>query len=112
MLPAMRTVHAVAVVACATAVLAGCSAKVNVNTDRTISKTSLEKGVSDQLTKAVGRSPDSVECPDPLTAKVGETTRCVLTGDGVRYGVTVTITAVDGSDYRYRAQVDNQPLPG
>jgi len=69
----------------------------------------LEQGISDALTKTVGRKPDAVACPGPVKAKIGETTRCELTGDGVKYGVTATITSNDNGKYQYSVKVDDRP---
>ena len=96
---------------CAGAALAGCSASVTLTTEPTIDKATLEKGITDTLTKKVGQRPDAVECPIALKVKVGETTRCALTANGVRYGVTATITSVQGANYHYDVQVDDQRLP-
>ncbi|RZT88913.1 uncharacterized protein DUF4333 [Pseudonocardia sediminis] len=63
------------------------------------------RSVSDQLTKVVGRSPDSVTCPN-LLAKVGTAIRCELVDGADRYGVTVT--SVEGTDVAFDIKVDDQ----
>ena len=64
----------------------------------------------DALEEQVGSRPD-ITCPDDLEAKVGATTRCVLTAgdDPTEYGVQVTVTSVDGDDARFDVAVDEQP---
>jgi hypothetical protein len=55
--------------------------------------------------------PSDVSCPDELPAEVGAELRCVLTpeGDPLQYGVTVTVTAVDGNVLDLDVQVDDEP---
>lgn len=104
-----RTAGAVAVATSfAGFLLAGCS--VSGAPPASIDKPNLEKGITDTLTRQVGRKPDSVTCPGPLKAEVGQSERCVLVGDGVRYGVTATITSYQNGDAKYDVKVDQQPL--
>jgi hypothetical protein len=95
---------------CAGLMLAGCSAHASVNSDPSIDKATLEQGISDTLTKKVGRKPDSVTCPGPLKAKAGQSERCVLVGDGTRYGLTATIASYENGHAHYDVQVDQQPM--
>jgi hypothetical protein len=107
----LRTARTVALVAsCAGFLLAGCSAQVSVNTTPTVDKATLEQGITTTLTKQVGRKPDSVTCPGPLKAQVGQSEKCVLVGDGTRYGVTATITSYQNGDAQYDVKVDQQPM--
>ena len=64
----------------------------------------------DALEEQVGARPDIV-CPDDLEAEVGAETRCTLTAgdDPAEYGVTVTVTAVDGGDAEFDVVVDEAP---
>lgn len=106
-----RTARAVALAAgCAGFLLAGCSAQVSVNTNPSIDKATLEQGISDTLARQVGHKPDSVTCPGPLAAKVGQSERCVLAAGGTRYGVTATISSYQNGDAHYDVQVDQQPM--
>jgi hypothetical protein len=68
-------------------------------------------GAADALEEEVGIRPE-VSCPDDLDAEVGAEARCTLTapGDPTEYGVTVTVTSVDGDDARFDVQVDDEPL--
>ncbi|NKQ56465.1 DUF4333 domain-containing protein [Amycolatopsis sp. K13G38] len=85
--------------------LFGCSSKGD-----TVAKDTLEQGITDTLTKAVGQRPDKVECPGPIKAEAGQTMRCVLTAGSTRYGLSATITSYENGTAHYRAQVDQQPM--
>lgn len=74
-----------------------------------VAKDDVAKEISEQLTQEVGRAPDSVSCPTDLKGEVGATVRCKLEGDGETYGVTATVTKVDGSDVRFDIKVDDEP---
>jgi len=62
------------------------------------------------LEHKIGIRPD-ISCPKDLAAKVGAKTRCTLTapGDSTKYGVTVTVTSVDGESPDLKVQVDQEP---
>ncbi len=64
----------------------------------------------DSLEEQAGTRPD-ITCPDELPAEVGSEMRCTLTvdGDPAEYGVTVTITSVDGDTAAFDVVVDDQP---
>ncbi len=70
----------------------------------------LSASVKAGLTEDVGQEPDEVTCPDDLAAEVGATTRCTLTHEGTSYGVTVTVTEVDGDDVDFDIEVDDEPM--
>ena len=59
----------------------------------------------------VGFRPD-VSCPDDLEAEVGAETRCTLSveGDSKEYGVTVTVTSVEGDTANFDVKVDDEPV--
>ena len=67
-------------------------------------------GAEDALEAEVGARPD-VSCPDDLDAEVGAEARCTLTvdGDDKEYGVTVTVTSVEGDTANFDVQVDEEP---
>ena len=67
----------------------------------------------DALEAEVGSRPE-ISCPEDVEAKVGAETPCVLTAgdDPAEYGVTITVTAVDGSDAEFDIVVDEQPTGG
>ena len=62
------------------------------------------------LEKQVGTRPN-ISCPHDLEAKVGATTRCTLTADGLdgTYGVTVRVRSVQGGKANFDVTVDAQP---
>jgi len=69
------------------------------------------ESAEDALEEQIGARPD-ITCPDDVEAKVGEETRCTLTGgdDPTEYGVTVTVTSVEGDNATFDVEVDNEPL--
>lgn len=68
-------------------------------------------GAEDALEAEVGARPN-VDCPDDLEAEVGAETRCTLsvTGDDQEYGVTVTVTSVEGDTANFDVEVDEEPI--
>ena len=83
--------------------LAGCdSTKVAAAT--------VAKAAEDALQQQVGTRPD-VSCPHDLPAKVGATTRCTLTAEGLdgTYGITVTVRSVENGKAHFDVKVDDQP---
>ena len=67
--------------------------------------------VADQLEEQAGSRPN-VDCPEEIPAEVGSEVRCTLSVDGEpdEYGVTVTITSVEGDTAEYEAEVDSEPM--
>ncbi len=74
-----------------------------------VSTGDLEQEVSDQLEAEVGEAPDSIDCPDPLPAEVGAEVRCTLTDADTSFGLTLTVTEVDGEDVAFDILVDDAP---
>jgi uncharacterized alkaline shock family protein YloU len=109
----MRTSQGASIAAAALVLagLAGCSASVSTGTPQ-VTAEDVAQQVSDSLGESVGVPPEKVECPEGLDAEVDAQIRCVLTDQGVEYGVTVTVTAVDGTDVDFNALVDDGPLSG
>ena len=99
----MKAIAAVAGAAGIILVGSACSSEMAVDKD------ALAKEVSSQLASEVGHEPESVTCPEDLTGKVGATTTCTLSDAGESYGVTVTVTSVDGSDVKFDMKVDEAP---
>jgi Domain of unknown function (DUF4333) len=65
----------------------------------------------DALEEQLGVRQD-VSCPDDLEAEEGAETRCVLTtagDDPIQFGVTVTVTSVDGDTVNFDIEVDDEP---
>jgi hypothetical protein len=83
--------------------LAACGSSV-VTAEETATK------AEDALEAQIGTRPE-ISCPDDLEAEEGAETRCVLTagGDPTEYGVTVTVTSVDGDTVNFDVQVDEEP---
>ena len=83
-------------------VVVGCGAG-----EKVLPKEDVEKGSRDALTKAVGKAPQSVSCPEDLDAKVGASERCTLTDDqGNKLGMTVSVKAVKDDNATYEVTVD------
>lgn len=82
--------------------VAGCgSGSVSADDVAEQAKTSLEE--------QVGQPAESVECEDDLKAEVDESVRCELTAQGQTYGLTATVSSVDGDNVQMEFQVDDQP---
>jgi predicted thioesterase len=73
----------------------------------TVDGKNVAQSVFDQLAEN-GKQVDKVSCPD-LAAQVGATQRCSLVSGTETYGVTVTVTSVQGTDVKFDIQVDQQP---
>jgi hypothetical protein len=73
----------------------------------TVDGKSVAQSVLTQLA-ADGKQVDEVSCPD-LPATVGASQRCTLKAGADTYGVTVTVTAVQGTDVKFDIQVDQTP---
>jgi hypothetical protein len=83
--------------------LAACGSNV-VTAEETAEK------AEDALEEQIGTRPD-INCPDDLEAEEGAETRCTLTAgdDPTEYGVTVTVTSVDGETVNFDVEVDGEP---
>jgi hypothetical protein len=75
----------------------------------TVDKNQVASVISDKLTQELGNKPDSVTCPDNLKGVVGAALRCQLTNASQKYGVSVTVTNVDGDDVSFDFKVDDHP---
>ncbi|RMI09102.1 DUF4333 domain-containing protein [Cellulomonas triticagri] len=100
----MRRVLA-AVVLLALLTTSACSASVSVGRPQ-VPTDQLEVKVSAALEQAVGRAPESVDCPDPLPAEQGAEVRCTLTDGGQSLGLTASARAVDDADVDIWVEVD------
>jgi hypothetical protein len=74
---------------------------------QTVDGKNVAQSVFDQLVSN-GKQVNQVSCPD-LTAQVGASQRCTLMSGTQTYGVTVTVTSVQGTDVKFDIQVDQQP---
>jgi len=93
----------------ASVTLAACEASVEIGGD-TISADDIEAEASSALGAKVGQTPKSVDCPDDLDAKEGESEQCTLTAkDGTTYEMTATIESVsDDGTAHFDFQVGNK----
>jgi hypothetical protein len=89
----------------ATLLLIGCG-------EKTFSKTDVETGSMEALTKKVGQPSPQITCPDDLKAKVGEKMICSMPINAKTYDVTVTVTSLDDSSTgHYDVEVASAPRP-
>lgn len=78
---------------------------------RQIPKEQAAKIAAQRLEAKFGGKVDSVICDGPLDATVGATQRCVMSEDGQKAGLTLTVTKIEGDKVDFRVKVDDQPLP-
>lgn len=83
--------------------LSGCS------TEQTITKESLEAGLTETL-RGQGRVPEAVECPGPVNAEMAERTACVMTERGERFHIEVVVTSLYDGKAEYDIAVDPKPM--
>ncbi|MGN9847488.1 DUF4333 domain-containing protein [Nonomuraea sp. H19] len=92
--------------ACGVVLVAGCSFSVG---STSVERPTVEQQVADQLAAKVGQRPKAVVCPGDLKGEQGTTMRCQLeANDGMKIGLTVTVTSVKGSDVKFHIKVDNK----
>lgn len=75
----------------------------------TVDKNDVARTIGQKLSDQIGSDPNAVTCPDNLKGFVGATLRCVLTDDGKKYAINVTVTSVNGSQVNYRYSKEDQP---
>lgn len=73
--------------------------------DTAVSKSSMEKGISEQLVAAGAPRPESVSCPGSLRAEVGTSLVCTVTTAGQSSKVAATVTSVSGSTVRFTTKL-------
>ena len=73
-----------------------------------ITAASVADGAEQALEEQLGLRPE-VTCPDDVEATVGATVRCTATPpeDATEFGVTVTVTEIDGEEAVYSVTVDD-----
>lgn len=54
----------------------------------------------------------AVDCPTGVPAVVGASVRCVLTGDGAKFGLAVEVKQVEDGRSRLAFKVDDAPIAG
>ncbi len=74
---------------------------------QTIGKDTVAKQITEQISRQIGRAPQSVTCPSDLSGDEGATLRCELRDSGKTYGVTVT--TVNRGEVTFDIKVDEQP---
>lgn len=70
----------------------------------------LEKQLTAGLEAQVGQAPPPVTCAQPLQGVIGATGICILTDGTDRYEITLTVTAVTGTDVKFDFAVATEPL--
>lgn len=73
-----------------------------------VPKSDVETTIADKLEEQTGMRPENVECPEDLEAKEGATMRCELKDSGVKLGVKVNVTEVDGDTAKFDIEVDDE----
>lgn len=82
--------------------LAGCG-------DAEVAKADIEQTAMKQLSASVGKESPPITCPGGLKAAVGTKLVCSMPLDGKPYDVTVTVTAVEGTNVKYAVEVGDKP---
>lgn len=82
-----------------TALIAGCSC--SIGSSHTVSKSDVAGQITAKMTDAAGNRPESVNCPNDLPAKVGAQVACEMKVKNRPFGVTVTVTSVEGGDVKF-----------
>ncbi|WP_341537747.1 DUF4333 domain-containing protein [Mycobacteroides abscessus] len=78
---------------------------------RQIPKEEAGRIAAERIQAQFGGKVESVVCEGPLDATIGATQRCVLTEEGQRAGVTLTVTKIEGGKVDFRIKIDDHPLP-
>lgn len=70
-----------------------------------VQEKTVERIATEQLTNAIGVTPENLDCPGDLQGKVGTEMTCVLTSDGEKYDAIITVDNVDGDRVRFKIDV-------
>ncbi|MGK2868748.1 MAG: DUF4333 domain-containing protein [Mycobacterium sp.] len=81
--------------------------QVDLQFVQTIGGDVVAEQITEQISRQIGRAPESVTCPTDLGGEAGATLRCQLTDAGETYGVTVT--TVNRGTVTFDFTVDEQP---
>ncbi len=87
-----------ATVVCAT--LSGCQFNVHTGGNPSVAKADIEKTITEKLTTG-DQKPQSVSCPEDLTAEVGKSTTCDVVLNDDEFQTTATVTKLDGETASY-----------
>ncbi|WP_019164895.1 DUF4333 domain-containing protein [Mycobacteroides abscessus] len=80
-------------------------------TVKTFSKEKIEQSTKERIEKRLGRTVDSLVCDGPIEREVGATQRCVLSDEGQKAGVTLTVTKVEDGKVDFNWEIDDHLLP-
>lgn len=80
---------------------------VDLHIVQTIGRDTVAQEITEQISRQIGRAPQSVSCPADLAGSEGATLRCELRDSGKTYGVTVT--TVDRGAMTLDIKVDERP---
>ncbi len=106
----VRKVAAAFAVGLTAVALSACS--FSTSTGKSVKEADVESQISAQLAAKIGEKPKSVTCPGDLKAKQGTTMRCSLVDKtDKKYGLTVTVTSVEGNTVNFDIKVDDEPTP-
>jgi hypothetical protein len=70
-----------------------------------VQEKTVERIATEQLTNAIGVTPQDLDCPGDLEGKVGTEMTCVLTSEGEKYDAIITVDDVDGDRVRFKIDV-------
>jgi hypothetical protein len=70
-----------------------------------VQEKTVERIATEQLTNAIGVTPEDLDCPGDLEGKVGTEMTCVLTSEGEKYDAIITVDDVDGGRVRFKSDV-------
>jgi len=99
---ARSIVRTLLVAGAAAGLMAGAGAcSCSVSSKHAVSKGDVANQITSKLTDAAGNKPESVTCPDDLTAKVGAQLNCTMKVKDQTFNVNVTVTSVNGNDVKF-----------
>ena len=70
-----------------------------------VQEKTVERIATEQLTNAIGVTPEGLDCPGDLEGKVGTEMTCVLTSEGEKYDAIITVDNVDGGRVHFKIDV-------
>jgi hypothetical protein len=82
--------------------LAGCG-------EGEVAKADIEQQAMKQLSASVGKESPPITCPSGLAAKVGTKLVCSMPIEAKQYDVTITVSAVEGTNVKYAVEVGDKP---
>ncbi|MFD7076619.1 DUF4333 domain-containing protein [Nocardioides sp. NPDC059952] len=70
-----------------------------------VQEKTVERIATEQLTNAIGVTPEGLDCPGDLEGKIGTEMTCVLTSEGEKYDAIITVDDVEGSRVHFKIDV-------